>query len=261
MKSVLLTCLLITNCLLDFGQTLTQNINNRLLQDVDFTAKAFSLSPANFNFSLLFTQTDNSVVYGFIGENYQRMRIKFVNVTKNKSIAGSYSVYGKSMVKNNICVFRGTISIYSIRKYKTISYGVDDAYKNKGIRGQYVILGNYNFSENESQAHSGTFRGVFQSNFYLDKSGRVHYDDIDETSDGYTNNQFIGHWLSHKGNSIKRCNWGDFRIPFSGHLDVGAGEFSPYDQYLKFGWQTVRDLTNSQTNEKAKRLEEARWWQ
>jgi hypothetical protein len=165
------------------------------------------------------------------------------------------------MVKDNIDNFKGTITISGIRKYKTMSYGVDDTYKNKGVRGQYVILGNYNFIENENQPHSGTFRGVFQSNFYLDKSGKAHYDDIDNAADGYTNNQFIGRWISHKGNIIKRCNWGDFRIPFSGHLDIGAGEFSPDDQYLKFGWQSVRDLMNSQTNKKAKQIEEAKWWQ
>jgi hypothetical protein len=261
MKNALLTVLLTISYFLTFGQTLTQNINNRLLQDVDFTARAFSLSPGDFDFSPLFTKTDNSVIYGFIGDNYQRIRIKLLTVTKNRSLPGSYLIDGKSMVKNNICEFTGTITISGIRKYKIMSCGVDETYKNKGIKGQYVILGNYNFIENKAQPYSGTFRGVFQSNFYLDKSGKVHYDDIDETSDGYINNQFIGRWIADKGNVIKRCNWGDFRIPFSGHFDIGAGDFSPDDQYLKFGWQSVRDLMNPKTAEKAKQIEEAKWWE
>jgi hypothetical protein len=246
---------------LTFAQTLTQNINNRLLQKRDLTGKVLSLSLDDFNFSPLFMHTDNSVIFGFIGDDYKRIRIKFITVTKNQSSPDTYLVYGKSMVKNNICDFRGTITISNIRKYKSISYGVDDEYKNKGIKGQYVIFGSYSFSETQTQAHSGTFQGVFQSNLYLDKSNKVHYDDIDHDSDGYTNNQFVGRWIAYQGNLIKRCNWGDFRVPNDGDLDIGAGEFSPNDKYLQFGWQSIRDLMSSNSdNLKAKKTEEAQWW-
>jgi hypothetical protein len=260
MKNTLLTCLLMICHFLTFGQTLTQNINNRLIQKKDLPGKVLSLSPDDFDFSPLFMQTNNSVIYGFIGDNYQRIRIKFLTITKNRSFPENYLVYGKSMVKNNICEFRGTFTISNIMEYKTISYGVDDEYKNKGIKGQYVILGTYNFSENKTQPHSGTFKGVFQSNFYLDKSNKVNYDDIDYVSDGHTNNQFIGQWISYKSHITKRCNWGDYRIPKSGDFDIGAGEFSPDDKYLKYGWQTIRDLMASQTDKKAKQIEEAKWW-
>jgi hypothetical protein len=261
MKKLLLTSVFGLCCFLAFGQTLTQNINNRLLQKNDLTGRVLSLSLNDFDFSRLFMHTDNSVIYGFIGDNYQRIRIKFITVTKNQSSPDVYIVHGKSMVKNNICEFKGSITISNIKKYKTISYGVDDSYKNKGIKGQYVILGNYNFSEYETQAHSGIFKGVFQSNLYLDKNNKVHYDDIDDISDGYANNQYLGQWISYKGNIIKRCNWGDFRIPNSGDLDIGAGEFSPADKYLKFGWQSVRDLMASQHNKNAQKIEDARWWE
>jgi len=245
---------------LTLGQTLTKNINNRLLQKTDLTRKVLSLSLDEFDFSPLFTHTDNAVVYGFIGDNYQRIRVKFLKVTKSQSAPENYLVYGKSMVKDNICEFRGTITIQNIRKYKIISYGVDDEYKNKGIRGQYVISGNYNFSENESQAQSGTFTGTFQSNFYLDKNNKVHYDDIADVADGYTNNQFIGRWVSHKINVVKKCNWGDFRVPNSGDLDIGAGEFSPNEKYLKYGWQTSRIFMIAPNDKTAKQAEEAEWW-
>ena len=258
MKNLLFTCLFAVCCSLTFGQTLTQNINNRLLQKKDLTGKALSLSLDDFDFSSLFTHTANSVIYGFIGDNYQRIRIKFITVTKNQSSPDVYLISGKSMVKNNICEFRGRLTISDIKKYKTISYGVDNKYKNKGIKGQYVILGNYKFNENESQAHSGTFKGVFQSNLYLDKNNKIHYDDIDNISDGYTNNQFIGQWIGYKGNLVKRCNWGDFRIPNSGDLDIGAGEFSP-GKYSRDGWQTVNAKYGH--NKKAIAIEQAKWWE
>ena len=262
MKHLLLTCLFATYYFLTFGQTLSQNSNNRLLQKKDLTGKVLSLSLDDFDFSPLFMNTDNSVIYGFIGNNYQRIRIKFITVTKNQSSPGVYMVSGKSMVKNNICEFKGTIMISNIKKYKTISYGLDDQYKNKGIKGQYVILGNYNFGENETQAHSGTFKGLFQSNFYVDKNNKIHYDDIDNISDGFTNNQFVGQWIDYKTNQVKQCNWGDERIPNSGNFDIGAGEFSPDGKYLKNGWQSVIDRWGSNSNSKrARQKEEAKWWQ
>src|SRR6185312_4163383 len=102
MKRLLFTSLIASWHFLTFGQTLTQNINNRLLQKEDAAANVLSLSLDDFNFSPLFMHTDNSVIYGFIGDNYQRIRIKFITVTKNQSSPDIYLVYGKSMVKSNI---------------------------------------------------------------------------------------------------------------------------------------------------------------
>ena len=36
---------------------------------------------------------------------------------------------------------------------------------------------------------------------------------------------------------MEKCNWGDFRIPDSQGLDIGAGEFSPVDEHSDHGWQ------------------------
>jgi len=252
MKRFLFTSLAVVCCFFSSAQTLTQNINNRFLEKKYLAEKVFNLSPDDFDFSQLFLHTDNSEVYGFIGDNYQRLRIKFITATKSQPLSNTYLVYGKSMVKQNICVFRGVVFISSIRKYKTMSYGVDDEYKHKGIKGQYVISGAYSFSEDSAQAHSGVFKGNFQSNFYLDKNNKVHYDDIADAADGFTNNQFVGEWIGYKSKLVKRCNWGDFRVPNSGDLDMGAGEFSPYDKYLKYGWQSIRDMDA--------KIEQVKWW-
>jgi hypothetical protein len=253
MKRTLLILLLVTCHLLSAGQTLTQNVNNRLLNKKELSGDSINLPLKDYDFSSLFTSTDNSVIYGFIGDNYQRIRIKFITVTKSKSSPDVYLVYGKSMVKNNICEFRGTINISDIRKYKKMSYGTDDEYKNKGIKGQYVILGTYNFEENKAQTHSGIFKGAFQSNFYLDKNNKVHYDNIDLDSDGYTNNQFVGTWTAYNSALTKKCNWADFRVPESGDLDIGAGEFSPAGKYLKYGWLNVSE-------EQSLSYQPNKWW-
>jgi len=260
MKRPLFACLIIPFCFLFPLQTKAQSFKDKQLYSKYLSEEELMDDMSKYDFSQLFTHTDNSVVYGFIGDNYQRIRIKFISVVKNQKTPDDYTVYGKSMVKNNICVFHGTITITNIRKYKSTSYGVDDEYKNEGIKGQFAAFGNYIFSENQNQIHSGVFKGTFQSNFYLDKNNKIYYDDIDLNSDSYTNNQFVGQWISYKGNLVKRCNWGDFRVPNDGDLDIGAGEFSPNDKYLNLGWQTKRDLSVMQSDKGAKQIEEAKWW-
>jgi hypothetical protein len=258
MKTFLFTCSIAFYCFTAFSQTLTQNINNRLIQKDEAKSKTVSLSLKDHDFSPLFFKTENSYVYGFIGEHYQRLRIKFITVARDTTNPAIYQVYGKSMVKNNICEFKGTMNISSIRKYKTIDLGVDSSYKNKGLEGQYVVSGTYVFKENETQAKSGVFTGNFQSNFYLDKNSKIHYDDISVISDGFTNNQFVGKWNSYKGTLTEQCNWGDYRIPNSGDLDGGAGEFSPIAKYAEYGWQTVN--AKYYHNKKNQAIEYAKWW-
>lgn len=235
-----------------YTQTESETFKKKTLSNSNLSEKELKNDLIKYNFSNLFSHTDNSVIYGFIGDNYQRIRVKIIRITKDTLSADTYHVLGKTMVKTNIDNFNGVVKITNIRKLKSMSYGVDDEYKNKGIKGEYVIIANYNFFENKNQPHSGMFKGILESDFYLDKSFTIHYDDIELNADGYINNQFIGEWIDYKTGLAKRCNWGDFRIPNSGDLDIGAGEFSPNDKYLKLGWKSIRDKND--------KIEEAKWW-
>lgn len=235
-----------------FGQSKTVKFKKELFGQKELSLPDVKAKLLKHDFSGVFTHTDNSAIYGSIGNNYQRIRIKFITVTRDSLAPDIYHVYGKSMVKKNIDGFKGIIKISNIFKLNTTSYGLDNVYKNKGIKGRYIIVADYKFSEYKDQLHSGVFKGVCESDFYLDKNNKVHYDDIEFNADGYTNNQFAGEWVSYDGKGIQRCNWGDFRIPGSGDLDNGAGDFSPRDKYLKYGWQSMR--------EKDKKIENEKWW-
>lgn len=157
--------------------------------------------------------------------------------------------------------FKGTLKVTNIRKYNVTSGGIDNTYKNKGIIGEYSIFGTYLFSQDSVQAHSGIFKGIFQSDFYLTKDGLIHYDDIEIISDGFSNNEFIGTWTSFDKQINKTCNWSDYRIPNSGDLDGGAGDFSPIGKYLPYGWQNLRDIGAQGTlSVKARKEENRPWW-
>ena len=230
---------LLIACQSAFAQKEAADFKSKQLKSKYFSPKELKAEFAATDFSSLFTKTENDMVYGFIGDNYQRIRVKIISVVKNDSLPDIYDVYGKSMVKTNIDQFHGTLKITNIRKQKETSYGVDDKYKSKGLKGEFIIIGDYSFSEPQNEKHSGIFKGVFESDFYVDRNNKIHYDDMDKNADGYSNNQFVGQWLSYDEKFIQRCNWGDYRIPNCGDLDIGAGEFSPNRKYLKNGWENV----------------------
>ncbi|CAM1357748.1 hypothetical protein [Tenacibaculum xiamenense] len=208
----------------------------------------------NYDISNVLTK-ERPAPMGFIGGNYQRFYIHFVSVIKNSNNPLEYFVYGKSKVKNNICPFQGKITIKKCGTY--IDPDFPDA-------KQGTIVGEYRFFEDPNQRGSGTFKGNFSSDFMFDKKGQLAYNDIMFGADGFTNNEFEGTWVSYKTKSSKTCNWGDYRIPNSGDLDLGAGEFSPNPKYIANGWKNYQLAwsfnSDKASEEKARQKEKEKWW-
>jgi hypothetical protein len=178
---------------------------------------------------------------GFIGDNFERIRLQFLSVIVNYDNPFEYFVYGKTMVNNVICDFQGSLNITKTGlKNDTIHIDL-----NRGF-----ISGDFVFFEDPACMHSGVFRGYFVSQIYQDKTGTFYYDDIDNEDDNFTNNEFIGDCFDYKSEGSYICNFGDFRIPESGNLDVGKTEFSPSAQFLKNGWE---NFSNDQNMENI-------WW-
>jgi len=180
---------------------------------------------------------DNRTCYlGYIGNDFQKLHVEFTKIEKKNNM--EYTVEGNSRVKSNICRFNGVFKIVDIRKLKNKEYGVDDWMKGK-IKEQGIVIVDFFLKEDSVQKGSGIFRGKLIFKWYLDNNGNLQYDDAREDSDDYSNNQFLGTWTSYKTNAVKRCAWGHYRIPNSGDLDIGAGEFSVNEKYINNGWNDV----------------------
>ncbi len=188
-----------------------------------------------YDFSTLLTPRTDFI--GYIGSDFKRIQIFYSSICKDQADPKIYNVKGVSIVGSNVCDFGGTISVDAIREYETMHFGVDLKYKDDGLKAQGILIGKYSFKENQDQKHSGTFTGIITLRWYVDKFGLIHYDDIQFHSDRYRNNQYIGIWEPYKGDYEKKCNWGEYRIPFSGDLDIGAGGFSPNSKYHDKGWK------------------------
>jgi len=237
-----------------FAQTNSEEYKKLILADDYIIKTDIKDEFIKYDISSILTKTANTRVYGFIGDNYQRLRIRFISVIKNNNKPNEYFVYGKSMVKENICEFQGILTIKHAFNFKNSEY--PDTRTGK-------VIGDYIFYENPSQKHVGIFKGVFCSNWYIDKEGNLKYDDLMDGVDGFSNNGFVGSWTNYSGTIIKTCNWGDDRIPMSGDLDNGAGEFHPDAKYINNGWLTIKQAyggQNNKTTEEAIKIEKFEWW-
>ncbi len=214
-----------------------------------------------YDFSNIWTTTKESSIYGIIGNKHQRIRIKFLSVSKNPKHKNQYIVYGKSKVKNNICDFQGTITLKKILLAKNFDNGIDQMYQGK-LQKQGVLIADYLFKEDKNHYGCGIFSGKSYAKWviYKDTAKKISYDDIGNYADGYQNNAFIGTWKSYKTNKIKKCHWGDWRVPMANaDFDWGVGDFSPSDKYLKFGWESYRNAMIN-NDKHAKKIEYQEWW-
>jgi hypothetical protein len=213
-----------------------------------------------FDFSVVFSHTENYRIFGIIGADHQRIKIKLTSIRKNPGNPGEYFVTGKSNVKDVICDFTGTITIKEIKEVKEFHYGVDNEYENKGIKAQGLLIANYEFNENPKQNHSGLFQGILYSDFYLNADHQIQYDDIQSNSDENMNNAFIGTWTSYSTGEEKLCIWADYRVPLANQdFDIGAGEFSPGEKYYEKGWEIYQQAW-LYGNKEAMEEELKEWW-
>ena len=194
---------------------------------------------------------------GFIGPNYQRFYLHYTAVRQDAANPYLYHVAGKTRVKNNVCGFTGTITVLRARRY--LRNETDYPQYQRGEVSCRVEL-----AEDRQQPGSGTLRGELVSYWYRDGRGKLRYDVLEAGSDGFCNNLCTATWTSYATGQRKACHWGDFRIPESGPLDIGAGELLPDPKYKANGWQTYEGafiVESTTPQERAAQAEERRkWW-
>ena len=218
----------------------------------------------DYDFSILFSGENSIYNLGYIGSNYTRIQIKLISVLQNPTNHSEYLIYGKSKVLDNICEFQGSIKITEIRQYSPLYFGCEDEYKDKGIQFQGLLIADYVLFENQNEKNTGYFNGKVYVAWYLDRNNKVNYDPIESCSDSWCNNQFVGYWTAYSTKKKKTCNWGQGRIPQSGDLDVGAGEFVPNAKYYDQGWEVCAKASDpfgpKDEMMKAREIEEKEWW-
>lgn len=245
------------------GQTFAQESKTK---DFYSEIKNYNLSAILTAESFLAEDNENEIeeieraeIIGFIGSDYQRFFIHFISVIQNPNNPYEYLAFGKTKVKEVICSFHGSIKIRTAKTY----LNSEIPKYTQGFTTCDVIL-----YEDNKELSTGFIKGTLQSAFVIDKKGKFRYDATSINADGFSNNDFIGTWTSFKTKTAKKCHWGDYRIPecnWSNGCDIGAGEFSISDKYLKNGWENYRLAYSLAPDKpesiKAKLKEKEKWWQ
>jgi len=191
---------------------------------------------------------------GYIGTDYQRFHIHFTRIEKNIKNPYEYTVEGKSMVKNIIRSFKGNLLIIKSELSKTT---------NLPELRQGFALCKVEFKEDAHLSATGIFKGDLKVGFVLNENKEMQYDGIGFNADSFSNNRFEGNWTSFKTQHSKKVRFGDFRIPDSGDLDIGAGEFSPNPKYWDKGWKYYILSIAGETEKDSdlgKKMEARTWW-
>jgi len=216
----------------------------------------------DYDFSELFLKTSSAKIYGVIGDDMQRIQIKWISINKDPNNPENYYVFGKTKVKANVCEFTGILKIKTIRLYPDGKY---DMPFRSTINPEKigVLFCDYTLTENSKELHVGVFQGISATDFYLNND-TLSYNDLRSSDDDMTNNQFVGTWTAYKAGSPKICNWGDYRVPNVTGFDCGAAEFSPCEEFVKNGWGNFKlASTDWQENEEiknAREIENDEWW-
>ena len=162
---------------------------------------------------------------GFRGNDYQRFYIHYDSVYHKGN--GVYGVAGRTRYRDTIRFFSGTLTLDSLR----LNNG-----EHLPKYGEFGSLyGHYQYEEDEFSG-GGVLSGKMRIDF-AKVNGRYYYDAFLLIADGYENNQYEGTWSSRNLSRMEKCNWGDFRIPGSEHLDTGTGMFIPHEECLDRGWR------------------------
>jgi len=258
MKQIFVIILVLSTRLL-FGQAFDQD---RATSDFFTQIKNYDLSAVWLTDSILANEDEmrkRPRILGFIGDDYQRLHIRFISIIQNPFNPYEYFAYGKTKIDGNIRSFQGTIKVTKAQLYKEVDIPVDsDGLPN--YKQGYVVC-EVNLYQDRKEKSTGFFSGKLKTGFLIDDKGEFRYDAISFYDAMFSNNDFVGAWICYSTKSIKRVHWGDWRIPESGDLDIGSGEFSVNEKYVKNGWENYMiSFYDTPEGEKARQKEKDQWW-
>lgn len=224
----------ITNDLLKEGYTFERPLFNTEMFVYDrMDGGAGYFEPASFD--------------GILGDNYDRIEI-YINPDVERADSLTFKVKGKSKVKKNICDFAGEIRVENI-------YDVRERADDSDSSNYYLMVGNYLLKEDESQNGTGIFKGTCGVYCNIDKDNKKVCLEVDlDGADGYNNRNYVGTWQSYKTKAVKRCIWGEYRLPYTFDFDIGDGEMRVNPKYNSPEWEQWKsEFINGE--------EKIRWWE
>lgn len=77
--------------------------------------------------------------------------------------------------------------------------------------------------------------------------------DIDVGGGEFNKRNYVGIWQSYKAKAVKRCVWGDYRLPYTFDFDIGSEDMRINPKYNSPEWEQWQyEMHNPK--------EKNRWW-
>lgn len=183
---------------------------------------------------------------GILGDKYTLIEL-FIHPEVERIDSLTFKVKGKSKVGKNICDFTGEIQIEHI-------YNIWERANDPDSPDFYVMVCNYLFTEDKAQYGTGFFKGTYGAYCYIDKANKKICLDIDAGGGELNNRNYVGIWQSYKTKAVKRCIWGDYRLPYTFDFDIGDEDMRVNPKYNSPEWEEWQsEIVNPE--------EKKHWWE
>jgi len=173
---------------------------------------------------------------GVFDSMYQRIQFHFETIERSRLDNCIYSISGFNRLKGLVTPFEGTITIEEIIKNEGNIYERGTPSEDKLIE----FMGTFIFREKNTFKGSGVFQGNVYFKLTLDK-GKLLDNMGEYMGDGFSNFIYQGTWSSYTTGKIKKCIWGQGRLPDTGDFDGGVGDRFVNDKYKMNGWEMNKD--------------------
>jgi hypothetical protein len=170
---------------------------------------------------------------GVFDTMYQRIQFHFESIQRDKMDGCVYHISGYDRLKGLVTPFNGQVKIEKIKKNVGNIYEPEKPSDDKLVE----FTGAFQFREDNKAKGSGVFAGTVYFMLTLNKENKL-VDDLGEyMGDGFYNFIYDGSWTSYKSGKVKKCVWGEGRLPNTGDFDIGDGDIVVNEKYLKNGWE------------------------
>lgn len=176
-------------------------------------------------------KTKRPKILAFVGKDYMRFELRMMEVFKDSINPSRYRMWGRTRHMGWARTFVGDLFIQDIKLLKN----------KKGSYSEGVLKANLFLREDSLSQGAAHYEGILTCNFLISEKGKVYYNSLSLNKAEFSNNQFVGKRIPfQKNKEVQTCNWGDFRIPECGDLDIGKERFRPNEKYLNQNWRMYK---------------------
>ncbi|MBX3044979.1 MAG: hypothetical protein KIT33_09485 [Candidatus Kapabacteria bacterium] len=233
----------------DYNEHLLKSLRKAVYNDLG--ASKFTI---DYELTEYFLNSDPVKIYGFIGNELERIRVKINDVKLESKSAGRYIIKGKTKVKNNISEFAGHLQLKSVYEFK------------EPVTSHWLVM--CRFSAVFKEIGSGSHKGEFTGDYYIILSKIVDELRFAKAIPQFAKNHtFVGNWKSSDNKLHYPVLWGE-DIMIEELEDVYYGitiNPSVDDSKLEKSWKSFFDAFNYDNDEKLKenamKIETEKWWE